>query len=41
MGMIENPVTGIDVSTYTIPTETPESDGTFAWDSTTIVVVEV
>ena len=26
---------------YTIPTDAPESDGTFAWDSTTIVVVEV
>ena len=39
--MIENPVTGLDVSTFTIPTETPESDGTIAWESTTIVVVEV
>lgn len=26
---------------YTVPTETPESDGTLAWDETTIVVVEV
>src|ERR1044072_2425918 len=41
MGMSENPLTGIAASTYTIPTETPESDGTFAWDSTTIIVVEV
>jgi L-alanine-DL-glutamate epimerase-like enolase superfamily enzyme len=41
MGMTPTPVTGIDVSTYTIPTETPESDGTIAWDSTTTVVVEV
>ena len=30
----------IDVSAYTIPTSTPESDGTYAWDSTTLVVVE-
>ncbi|UKA77135.1 enolase C-terminal domain-like protein [Arthrobacter sp. FW306-07-I] len=30
---------GLDVSTYTIPTDSPEADGTFAWDSTTIVVV--
>jgi L-alanine-DL-glutamate epimerase-like enolase superfamily enzyme len=34
-------IDGIDVSTYTVPTDAPESDGTFAWDSTTVVVVEV
>jgi L-alanine-DL-glutamate epimerase-like enolase superfamily enzyme len=28
-------------SAYTIPTDLPESDGTFAWESTTLVVVEV
>ncbi|MGH2443232.1 MAG: enolase C-terminal domain-like protein, partial [Chloroflexota bacterium] len=28
------------VSAYTIPTESPEADGTYAWDSTTMVVVE-
>jgi len=28
------------VHAYTIPTDEPESDGTLAWDSTTIVVVE-
>jgi L-alanine-DL-glutamate epimerase-like enolase superfamily enzyme len=26
---------------YTIPTDAPEADGTFAWDSTTLVVVEL
>ncbi|MDF1601942.1 enolase C-terminal domain-like protein [Nocardioides sp. YIM 152315] len=26
---------------YTVPTDAPEADGTLAWDSTTIVVVEV
>ena len=26
---------------YTIPTDRPESDGTFTWNSTTIVIVEV
>jgi L-alanine-DL-glutamate epimerase-like enolase superfamily enzyme len=31
----------LDVSAYEIPTDAPESDGTFEWDSTTIVVVEV
>ena len=31
----------IDVSAYTIPTDRPESDGTLAWDFTTLVLVEV
>jgi L-alanine-DL-glutamate epimerase-like enolase superfamily enzyme len=30
----------LDVSCLTIPTDAPESDGTLAWDSTTIVIVE-
>jgi L-alanine-DL-glutamate epimerase-like enolase superfamily enzyme len=34
------PVTGLEIASYTIPTEQPESDGTAEWDSTTIVVVE-
>ncbi|HVA15521.1 MAG TPA: enolase C-terminal domain-like protein [Stellaceae bacterium] len=34
------PVEGIEVSAYTIPTDAPEADGTFAWDQTTLVVVE-
>jgi L-alanine-DL-glutamate epimerase-like enolase superfamily enzyme len=29
------------VGAYTVPTATPESDGTLEWHSTTIVVVEV
>jgi len=33
-------VDGLDVSAYRIPTDEPESDGTYEWDSTTIVVVE-
>ncbi len=33
-------IDGIDVSVYTIPTDCPESDGTFEWESTTIVIVE-
>jgi len=31
----------VEVSAHTIPTDAPESDGTFEWDSTTIVVVQV
>jgi L-alanine-DL-glutamate epimerase-like enolase superfamily enzyme len=30
----------VDVSAYVIPTDAPESDGTFEWRSTTLVVVE-
>jgi L-alanine-DL-glutamate epimerase-like enolase superfamily enzyme len=29
----------VDVASYTIPTDAPESDGTFTWDRTTLVVV--
>jgi L-alanine-DL-glutamate epimerase-like enolase superfamily enzyme len=35
------PIENVTVSTYTIPTDSPESDGTFEWDQTTIVLVEV
>ncbi len=31
----------LTVSTYVVPTEQPEADGTLAWDSTTVVLVEV
>ncbi|HUZ76147.1 MAG TPA: enolase C-terminal domain-like protein [Chloroflexota bacterium] len=30
----------LETSAYTIPTSQPEADGTIAWDSTTVVVVE-
>ncbi len=29
----------LEVAAYTVPTDTPESDGTMEWDATTIVVV--
>lgn len=29
------------VSVYTVPTDAPEADGTFSWDSTTMVLVEL
>ncbi len=35
----EQPVTSIEVSAYTIPTDAPEADGTLSWEETTIVVV--
>lgn len=34
-------VESVRASAYTIPTDGPEADGTFAWTSTTIVIVEV
>ncbi len=34
------PIQALDVRAYTVPTESPESDGTLVWDATTIVVVE-
>lgn len=34
-------VTGLRAAAYTIPTDTPEADGTFAWSNTTLVTVEI
>lgn len=34
------PIERLDVSAFIIPTDFPESDGTLAWDKTTLVVVE-
>jgi L-alanine-DL-glutamate epimerase-like enolase superfamily enzyme len=34
------PITRVDVSVYTVPTDAPESDGTLTWNATTIVIVE-
>jgi L-alanine-DL-glutamate epimerase-like enolase superfamily enzyme len=30
----------LEVSVYTVPTDSPESDGTYVWDKTTMVLVE-
>ena len=35
------PVTSVSVDAFRIPTDQPESDGTLAWDATTLVVVGV
>src|SRR4051812_42945722 len=37
---VEARVDDLRVRTATVPTDRPESDGTLAWDATTIVVVE-
>jgi L-alanine-DL-glutamate epimerase-like enolase superfamily enzyme len=34
-------IESVEVSTFVIPTDAPESDGTLEWDRTTLVVVEV
>jgi L-alanine-DL-glutamate epimerase-like enolase superfamily enzyme len=34
-------ISHVEAAAYTIPTDAPESDGTIAWDSTTIVIVHV
>lgn len=39
--MSKVPIGGLTVSAYTVPTETPESDGTLEWNATTIVIVEL
>jgi hypothetical protein len=36
---MDNAIERIDVSAYTIPTDYPESDGTFEWKQTTIILV--
>lgn len=33
-------VEALDVAAYTVPTDQPEADGTFAWDATTMVLVQ-
>jgi L-alanine-DL-glutamate epimerase-like enolase superfamily enzyme len=34
-------VESVEASAYTVPTDVPEADGTFAWDRTTLVLVQV
>ncbi len=40
MGNSKVPINRVQVSSHTIPTDFPESDGTIKWDRTTIVIVE-
>lgn len=35
------PIKSVRATAYQIPTDAPEADGTYAWDSTTLVVVDV
>jgi hypothetical protein len=34
------PIESVDAAVYTIPTDAPEGDGTLAWDSTVMTVVQ-
>lgn len=40
MSAAATPVTAIRASAFTVPTDAPEADGTYSWDSTTLVLVE-
>jgi L-alanine-DL-glutamate epimerase-like enolase superfamily enzyme len=35
------PISAVEVSAYRIPTQTPESDGTYEWNATTLVIANV
>lgn len=37
----DSTITRVDADAFTIPTDAPEADGTFAWNATTLVVVEI
>lgn len=41
MTLSESPIKRVDASAYLIPTDAPEGDGTFKWNSTTLVLCEV
>jgi L-alanine-DL-glutamate epimerase-like enolase superfamily enzyme len=39
--MLDVPLRDVSTAVYTFPTDAPEADGTLAWDSTTMVLVQV
>ena len=41
MSASDPPIQSIAISAYAIPTDAPEADGTFEWDSTTLVLAEI
>ena len=34
-------ITGTSATSYVIPTDAPEGDGTFTWDRTTLILIEL
>ena len=41
MSRAEVVVDSVEVAVFTVPTDAPEADGTFAWDATTLVLVSL
>lgn len=41
MRAAEAPIERVEAKAYQVPTDAPESDGTFAWEHTTLVVTEI
>jgi L-alanine-DL-glutamate epimerase-like enolase superfamily enzyme len=37
---IETPIDQLNITAYVVPTDSPEADGTYAWNQTTLVLVE-
>jgi len=40
-GVSNAPIEAVRASAYKVPTDAPESDGTFSWESTTVILAEV
>lgn len=38
---LAGPIEKLEATAYTVPTEEPECDGTFEWESTTLILVEI
>lgn len=38
---VETPIEAVHAAAYRIPTDAPESDGTYQWDATTLVIAEI
>lgn len=41
MALSGTPIRKVNISVYTVPTDAPEADGTFAWNSTTLILAEI
>jgi L-alanine-DL-glutamate epimerase-like enolase superfamily enzyme len=41
MALSGSPIRRIGISVYTVPADAPEADGTFTWNSTTLVLAEI
>lgn len=41
MGISQPAIEAVHVSAFTVPTDAPEADGTFSWNSTTMILAEI